>query len=316
MAAQKDYTRLGMFLFLATIVVLGTALFFVQRSREREVMSLVTYTDQNVTGLGPKSVVRFKGVTIGQVEAVRIDARIRTVEINFDLFVDTITDLGGEIEEVRRQGEDLTDDKGVRVQVVGNPLTGDAYLLIDTPANPPPPMELGFVPDRLYIPSMPSALGRVMDQLPELVDRGEALLERTEQLMARLPETLDRTDRFFENSDRIFRDSQIPELSQDVREWLHSTSEQVSDLDERLDGLLGAEGTLTTLLEDAEGAELPETTEALRDALDQASLAAEALRRDLPAIRSSLEELRTLSRLLEEQPEDLVYGRRPQEEPR
>jgi hypothetical protein len=80
--------------------------------------------------------------------------------------------------------------------------------------------------------------------------------------------------------------------------------------------LIGGGGTLTTLLDDAERADLPETTEALRDALDQASLAAEALRRDLPAIRSSLEELRALSRLLEDQPEDLVYGRRPQEESR
>ena len=50
MAAQKDYSRLGLFLFLVTIVVLATALLFVQRSREREVLDLVTYTDQNVTG--------------------------------------------------------------------------------------------------------------------------------------------------------------------------------------------------------------------------------------------------------------------------
>jgi phospholipid/cholesterol/gamma-HCH transport system substrate-binding protein len=309
MAAQKDYTRLGLFLFLATIVVLGTVLFFVQRSREREVMSLVTYTDQNVTGLGSQGAVRFKGVTIGQVEAVRIDARIQMVEIQFELFVDTITDLGGEVEQVRQQVEGLTDDKSVRVQVVGNPVTGDAYLLIDTPANPPPPMELGFVPDRPYIPSMPSALGRVTDQLPELIDRGEALLERTEQIMTRLPETLDRTDRFFDSGDRVFRDSRIPELSQDVREWLRTSSRQLEEL-------IGGEGSITTLLGEAERADLPETAEALRDALDQASLAAEALRRDLPAIRSSLEELRALSRLLEDQPEDLVYGRRPQEESR
>ena len=314
MAAQKDYSRLG--LFLVTIVVLATVLFFVQRSREREVLDLVTYTDQNVTGLGAQSPVRFKGVTVGRVDAVRIDARIRMVEIDFELFVDTITDLGGEVEEVRRHVMGLAGDKDTRVQVVGNPVTGDAYLLIDIPASPPPAMSLGFEPDRPYIPSMPSALGRVADQLPDLIDRGEALLDRTEQIMARLPDTLDRTDRFFDSGDRVFRESAIPELSQDVRDWLRSTSQQVNDLDERLDGLLGEKGTLFTLLDDAKRSDIPATTEALRDALDQASLAADALRRDLPAIRSSLEELRALSRLLEEQPEDLVYGRRQQEEPR
>jgi len=35
------------------------------------------------------------------------------------------------------------------------------------------------------------------------------------------------------------------------------------------------------------------------------------LRRSLPAIRESLEQLRELARQLEEQPESMVYGRRP-----
>jgi phospholipid/cholesterol/gamma-HCH transport system substrate-binding protein/paraquat-inducible protein B len=316
MAAEKDYTRLGLFLFLATVVVLATVLFFVQQRRDREVMKVVTYTDQNVTGLTAQSPVRFRGVTIGQVEAVRIDSRTRMIEIDFELFVDTLTDLGGDIERVRQGMEDLTEDKDVRAQVVGNPVTGEAHLLIDIPAAPPPPLELGLEPDRPYVPSMPSALGRVADQLPELIDRGEALLARTEQIMARLPDTLDRTDRFFDTADGVFRDSEIPQLSREAREWLQTTSDQVEELDERLDGLLGEGGRFMDLLESVDAAEIPATTEAVRDTLDQASLAAEELRRSLPAIRSSLEELRALSRLLEDQPEDLVYGRRPQEESR
>jgi ABC-type transporter Mla subunit MlaD len=297
MAAEKDYTRLGLFLLLGTIVALGTVLFFVQRGRERDVLELVTYTDQNVTGLGVKSAVRFKGVTVGEVDRVRVDSRQRVVEIGFVLFVDTMTALGADVERVRR-------------------VTTDSYLLLDTPAVPPAPMDLGFEPDRPHVPSMPSAMGRVVDQLPELIDRGEALLERTEQIMARLPESLDRADRFFDSGERVIRNSEIPALSRDVREWLQTTSRQVEELDEHLVGLVGERGTLTSLLEDVERTDLPETAEALRDTLDRAGLAAEALRHDLPAIRSALEELRALTRLLEEQPEDLVYGRRGQEESR
>ena len=36
----------------------------------------------------------------------------------------------------------------LRAQVVGNPVTGEAYLLLDVPKNPPPPLALGFTPDR------------------------------------------------------------------------------------------------------------------------------------------------------------------------
>ena len=59
MAAEKDYTRLGLFLFVALLVVIGTSLVFIQKGREREVFALVTYTDQNVTGLGTQSPVTF-----------------------------------------------------------------------------------------------------------------------------------------------------------------------------------------------------------------------------------------------------------------
>jgi paraquat-inducible protein B len=41
------------------------------------------------------------------------------------------------------------------------------------------------------------------------------------------------------------------------------------------------------------------------------------MRRSLPAIRESLDQLRELARMLEEQPESVVYGPRPpQEKPR
>jgi phospholipid/cholesterol/gamma-HCH transport system substrate-binding protein len=316
MAAEKDYTRLGLFLFLAAIVVLSTVLFFVQRSRDQEVLPFVTYTDQNVTGLAVQSAVRYKGVTIGRVDGVRLDTGSGLVEIDFEVVVDTLTALGGDVEELRRKTDSFTGDPDVRAQVVGSPITGEAHLLLDTPASPPPALELDFEPDRPYIPSMPSALGRIADQLPQLVERGEALLNRTEQVMARLPETLDRTDRFFASGDRVFRESQIPELSDDVRDWLRTSSEQLEDLNLKIEGLLGEEGRLAVLLRDAEAADLEGTSASLRETLDRTSLAADELRRSLPAIRASLEELRALSRLLEEQPEDLIYGRRGQEESR
>jgi hypothetical protein len=45
--------------------------------------------------------------------------------------------------------------------------------------------------------------------------------------------------------------------------------------------------------------------------MDQTALAAEDLRRALPGIRDSLEQLRRLARQIEEQPESMVYGPRP-----
>ena len=58
-------------------------------------------------------------------------------------------------------------------------------------------------------------------------------------------------------------------------------------------------------------ADLPATNQSARAAADGTTLVADDLRRSLPAIRDSLEQLRDLARLLTEQPESVVYGPRP-----
>jgi hypothetical protein len=104
-------------------------------------------------------------------------------------------------------------------------------------------------------------------------------------------------------------------LSADSRKFFATTSTQIEQITTDLDRLIGAGGTLLALVEDArtsiKTADLPAATQSARDALDRTSLAADDLRRALPAIRDSLQQLRELARVLEEQPESVVYGPRP-----
>ncbi len=51
MAVEKSYARLGLFLVVVLVVVLATALLFIQRWRSRAVIEAVTYTTENVSGL-------------------------------------------------------------------------------------------------------------------------------------------------------------------------------------------------------------------------------------------------------------------------
>ena len=75
MAVEKSYARLGLFLIVAVVVVLATAMFFLQRIRSREVIAAVTYTRENVSGLEVSSPVRYRGVSLGRVSEVRVDPR-------------------------------------------------------------------------------------------------------------------------------------------------------------------------------------------------------------------------------------------------
>lgn len=318
MALEKSYARLGVFIVVTAIVVLATAALFIQRWRSQEVIAMVTYSTENVSGLDISSPVRYRGVPVGRVTELRVDPRENSVEIDFEVFVDRLNTIGMRATRIRQ----IADFGGVfprlRARIVGNPVTGEAYLLLDVPQNPPPPLALEFTPNRPYVPSVPSVSATVQDRLPALLDRAEATLQTLNGIVTRIPVSLDRSDRFFTNVERIVQESQLPALSVDSRKFFTTTSQQIDQIRSELDGLVGTDGALVKFSEEAraaiKAADLPAATQSARDAADNSRLASDDLRRSLPAIRASLEQLRELARQLEEQPESVVYGRRqPQE---
>jgi hypothetical protein len=317
MPVEKSYARLGFFILVTLVVVLVTAVFFIQRLKRRPAIGMVTYTTDNVFGLDVSSAVRLRGVPVGRVTDIRVDPRGTVVQIDFDVFLDRLNTIGLDVRRLRT----ITDIGGVfpnlRAQLMGNPMTGAAYLLLDQPHNPPPPMELRFKPDRPYVPSVPSPFAMVEDRLPALLDRADATLQTLTVIVARMPGSLDRSDRFFTNAERIMRESQVPALSADSRKFFTTTSAQIEQIRSEIDGVMGTEGALVKFSEEAraaiKAADLPAATQAAREAADNSRLASDDLRRSLPAIRDSLERLRELSRTLEEQPESVVYGPRPPE---
>jgi paraquat-inducible protein B len=320
MAVEKNYARLGFFLVVVLTLILATALLFIQRLRSREVLELVTYTIEDVSGLDVSSPVRYRGVSVGRVTDIRVDPRAEPVEIDFEVFLDRLNTVGFSAERIGK----IVDLRGtfpkLRAQVIGNLVTGEAYLLLDMPQNPPPPISLGFTPTRPYVPSVPRPLAAMQDRLPAVLERAEATLRTLREIVSKLPDSLERSNRFFTNIERIFQESQLPALSADSRQFFATTSRQIEQLTSELDKLVDTGGSLVQLLNDAQASmdasKLPATTQTARDALNQTNLAAEELRRSLPVIRDSLAEFRELARMLAEQPESVVYGRRPAREKR
>jgi paraquat-inducible protein B len=315
MAVEKSYARLGLFLVVVLVVALATALLFIQRWRSRAVIELVTYTNENVSGLEVSSPVRFRGVSIGRVSDVRVDPRDVIVEIDFEMFPDRLNTIGFSTERVGQLRDFLGVAPKLRASMVSNPVTGEAYLLLDVPENPPAPMTLAFTPDRPYVPWVPTTLATVQDRLPAILERAEATLQTVTEIVSKVPESLDRSNRFFTNVERIFQESELPALSADSRKFFSTTSGQIDKIATDLERVIGTDGTLVTFVENAnaaiKAADLPTTNQSARAAADQTTLAADDLRRTLPAIRDSLDQLRDLARQLQEQPESVVYGPRP-----
>ena len=286
------------------LVVIATAVLFIQRMKSRAVIGMVTYTTENVSGLDISSPVRYRGVPVGRVTDLRVDPRETTVEISFEVFLNRLSTIGFNVGRIQKLADIGGIAPNLRAQIVPNPVTGEAYLLLDLPKNPTPPMSLDFKPSRLYVPSVPSIRATVQDQLPALLDRAEETLQSLREIVSRVPNSLDRSDRFFSNVERIVQESELPALSADSRKFFTTTSAQVEQIRSEMDGLIGTEGALVKFSEEARAA-----SQSARESAESSRLAADDLRRSLPAIRDSLEEMRELARQLEEQPESVVYGR-------
>jgi len=324
MPVEKSYARLGLFIVVTMLVVLVTAVFFIQRMKKRPAMSMVTYTTENVFGLDVSSPVRLRGVPVGRITNMRVNPHGTLVEIDFDVFLDRLDTIGLDVHRLQT----ITDLGGVfpnlRAQVMGNPMTGEAYLLLNQPESPPPPMALDFKPNRPYVPSMPSPFGIAEQRLPQLLNLADEALKTLTVLVAKMPDSFERGDEFFTNADRIMRQSQLPQLSSDSRKFFATTSAQMNQIRSDMDGVLGSEGALIKASNEARAfseearaaikeADLPGTTQAARAAADNSKLASDDLRRSLPTIQNSLLQLNELARQLQEQPEAVVYGPQQQQ---
>ena len=122
--------------------------------------------------------------------------------------------------------------------------------------------------------------------------------------------------------ERLLRESQLSELRANLRTFSTSTTAQIAQMTSHIAQMTshiariaGTDGSLVKFAEEARSAireaEVPASAQAARDAADRTSLAADDLRRSLPAIRETLARLRELTRLLDEQPESVLYGPRP-----
>jgi ABC-type transporter Mla subunit MlaD len=315
MATEESHVRLGVFVVIGLMVVLATALFFVQRVRSRAVISMVTYVTENVSGLDVSSPVRYRGVPVGRVTDLRVDPTLNTIEIDFDVFEDRVSSIGGNVKRLEAL-VNLEMVPRLRARVIPNPVTGDAYLLLDVPPNPPPPPSLGFTPKGHYVASIPSPLSTVENRLPQVMEQAEATLQTLREIVARIPASMDRSDRFFTNVERIMRESELPGLSADLRALSNTTTARMAEIASDIDRVMGDEGTLLKFAEEARAtlheADVPASSRAARDAAERTSLAADDLRRSLPTMRDTLEQLRELARLFEEQPEAVIYGPRQQ----
>jgi MlaD protein len=182
MSAKANFFKIGLFTIGATIalvfllVLLGAGKLFQSK------IVMETYFNESVQGLDVGSKVKYRGVIVGEVKSIGftytryqqdkpMSERLRYVMVEATILPRLI---GG------RSGGDVTRpevakaevDKGLRVRLAPQGITGTSYLEIDyVDSKTNPILQIDWTPDNFYIPSAQSTVTQFVAGASEIVDR-------------------------------------------------------------------------------------------------------------------------------------------------
>ncbi len=232
MSQKANYFKLGLFVIGAVVagvvvlVIIGTGRWF-----ERKVL-IETYFKESVQGLDVGSRFKYRGVTIGEVTKITFTYTRYQLDLPMNQrqrYVLVEAQLQPRLVGGRAAAGDMTDpkmgklevEKGLRVRLAPQGITGTNYLEMDYIDPPPPTLPIFWEPEHLYIPSAPSTVTAIVNAAQDILEK----LHRIdfEATITRLDKLLDVT------TDRIG--------GIDTRKLAAQTETTLARLDRALDGL-------------------------------------------------------------------------------
>jgi paraquat-inducible protein B len=198
MSAQANFFKLGIFVIGATVVlvllllILGSGRWFQSKT------PIETYLNESAQGLEVGSKVKYRGVVVGEVTKIgftytkyQLDKpmaeRLRYVMIEALLLPRLIGGrASGDI--TRPETARMEIDKGLRVRLAPQGITGTNYLEIDyVDPKTNPELPISWEPDNLYIPSAQSTVTQFIGTASDILQRFQRLdLEGTLNNLNRL----------------------------------------------------------------------------------------------------------------------------------
>ena len=182
MSLKANYFKLGMFVIGAIVagavvlVVIGSGRWFQPK------LTIETYFNESVQGLDIGSKLKYRGVAIGEVTRIGftynryqqdrpMTERARFVLVEAQIQPKLLGGRAGVGELSEQKSANLEIDKGLRVRLAPQGITGTSYLEIDYVDPPPPVLPIDWTPDNVYIPSAPSTVTALVNAASEIMDR-------------------------------------------------------------------------------------------------------------------------------------------------
>jgi phospholipid/cholesterol/gamma-HCH transport system substrate-binding protein len=299
MAKKTSSFLVGIFVIIGVALLAGAIIWIGVTGYFQPGTNYVTYLDESVQGLQKDSVVKYRGVDVGRVEAIRIAPDNRLVAV---------------IMKINMRG-DLA--KNTVAQLASAGITGIMFVDLDyrKPDGPDLSPKITFPSEFPIIASKPSEYARIISGINEIISKLNAIDVKgiSDQLQA----TVGDVGGFFKG-----------EKLQSILTRVNEASANLQSLTSKADALLGkvkidgiiketaatitqtkaamteAKGFIADLQNKLNAMKLPETMTRTRSVILEAQLISENLRR-------TTETLEKFSERIYERPPDLLFGKPP-----
>lgn len=332
-ARRARHIRLGAFILGAFVIALIFVIAFGAGFWWRPHVQMETYFDESVQGIDVGSPLKFRGVTVGEVTRVGFTytqyeqdkppaQRKQYVLIEASL---KPRELSGQFGSVDKNMLKAWVDRGLRVQMAAQGLTGTYYLELDyVDPGRNRPLEIDWKPDHVYIPSARSTVHQIVSGAEALMRKlekanVEELVVNLNALMLTINKTLQalQTERL--GGEMVDLLTELRATNQKLQSVIANPAWQSLPRDAAAT-LSSARRMLENRQLNAAVDQLGRTMQNFDQAASRLDRALVAPERELPLIldnlRQTTENLRDVTEALRRSPSTVIFGEAPRPLPR
>ncbi len=196
-AGRTLYVRVGVLVLAGLALTFAFVIFLAGQTRDGDLVTFETYTQESVQGLDVGAAVRYRGVRIGRVTEIRLaSAEYRRSEGRpfseaFQLVVVRFAVDQAALGETPSLAEAIR--IGLRARITGQGITGVNYVELDFARNAPPFLAPPWTSRFPIIPSIPSTVAQAREAAEVLIARiSEIPIEQMAQDVAGLLSSVNR----------------------------------------------------------------------------------------------------------------------------
>jgi phospholipid/cholesterol/gamma-HCH transport system substrate-binding protein len=281
MAGRADKFKIGLFVIGALILGISLMIWLGASRYFEETQMVVAYFSESVQGLQADSPVKFRGVPVGRIKAIRLAPNGRLIEVVMSL----------------DKTFQVTPDLGIKMNLLG--LTGLKYLEMDTvkPEQQREVTQMGFEPKYPVIATYPSDISEIGSALDNIFQKIKGVdVERISENLTRVSGRLD----------KMLADPKLDHLATDTADTMREVKETARKLNEEI-GRAQIAKNMNKVTEKASEL-LQESAETARSADRMIRRTDNNLNRLTQKLDRSADNLIDFTRMIRLKPSSIIFG--------